>query len=287
MKTIVKWLARIVGALALVAAIGFAWIEWASERALHRPYPVRAEQLGTLSAEARAAAPRRARILGCLDCHGEGLRGRRVFDIPGVAAIYAPNLTLLAAERTDQQLAQALRQGVAPDGRGLRVMPSRRFARLSDEEVAQMIAYIRSLPKGGAPTPPDEIRFQGRLGVVLGEFELEPDAIPRYLAKMPVDLGPGHAEARHLAATVCAECHGADLHGGVVEGDVKTPDLSIVGAYDLGAFTRLMRTGVGITGRDLGLMASTACDDFSVLTDEEIASLHAYLRARANHDAPP
>lgn len=286
MKTIGKWLLRIVAAVAVVAVIGFAWVWWASERALHRPYPVHAERLGTPSAEMLTDAPRRARLFACESCHGEGLRGRRVFDIPGVAAIHAPNLTLLADSLSDQQFAQALRQGVAPDGRGLRVMPSHLFSRLSDDEVAEMIAYVRSMPKGGVPTPPDEIRFQGRLGLLLGEFELEPDVIPRYLGKMPVDLGAEHAAARHLAATVCAECHGPDLGGDVIEDDVKTPDLAIVGAYDLAAFTRLMRTGVGITGRDLGVMASKAREDLKLLTDDEIAGLHAYLRARARQPAP-
>lgn len=287
MKTILKWLARIVAALALLALIGFGWVWWASERALHRRYPIHPEQVATPSAEALADAPRMARLYGCLSCHGDGLRGHRVFDIPGVAAVYAPNLTLLAPERTDEQLAQALRQGVAPDGRGLFVMPSHLFARLTDEEVAAMIAYIRSMPKGGQAAPANEIRFQGRVGLALGQFNSEPDAIARYRETMPIDLGPEHARARHITATVCSECHGADLGGGEVIEDRRTPDLAIVASYDLAAFTRLMRTGVGLTGRDLGPMAETARSDLKVLTDEEIAALHAYLLARAERHAPP
>ena len=93
------------------------------------------------------------------------------------------------------------------------------------------------------------------------------------------------------AALTCAECHAPDLSGGdrphadfntsLGEGVPATPDLAIAAAYDRAAFTRLLRTGLPPSGRDLGLMSAVARDDFRHLTDKEIAALHAYLRARA------
>ena len=55
----------------------------------------------------------------------------------------------------------------------------------------------------------------------------------------------------------------------------------MVGAYDLPAFTRLLRMGVPPSGKKLTLMEEVAKADFSHLTDEEIAALHAYLVQRA------
>jgi hypothetical protein len=52
-------------------------------------------------------------------------------------------------------------------------------------------------------------------------------------------------------------------------------------AYSLAQFTRLMREGVPLDGRDLGLMTSVAQGRFSNFTDTEIAALHAYVRAAA------
>ena len=46
-----------------------------------------------------------------------------------------------------------------------------------------------------------------------------------------------------------------------------------------------MRTGVPPGGRDLGLMKEVAQRDFANYTDEEVAQLHAYLRARAERVA--
>ena len=55
----------------------------------------------------------------------------------------------------------------------------------------------------------------------------------------------------------------------------------MVGAYDLPAFSKLMRTGVPADGRKLKLMDEVARNDFSHLTDEELSALHAYLVERA------
>ena len=51
--------------------------------------------------------------------------------------------------------------------------------------------------------------------------------------------------------------------------------------YDPVAFRTLVRTGVGASGRDLGLMKSVARTALYALTDEEIAAIQAYLTAEA------
>ena len=63
--------------------------------------------------------------------------------------------------------------------------------------------------------------------------------------------------------------------------------LSIAGAYDLDQFRTLLRTGRPPSGRDLGLMARVARQDFSHLNDAEIAQLYQYLRARAERVQDP
>lgn len=58
-------------------------------------------------------------------------------------------------------------------------------------------------------------------------------------------------------------------------------NLSIAGAYDLGQFKTMLRTGVGPGNKNIGMMGEVARSDFSHLTDEEIAAVHAYLVERA------
>jgi hypothetical protein len=55
----------------------------------------------------------------------------------------------------------------------------------------------------------------------------------------------------------------------------------VIGAYGLPEFTRLLRTGIGVDGKEHGLMSEVAKARFRHFSDEEIAALHAYLSARA------
>jgi len=63
---------------------------------------------------------------------------------------------------------------------------------------------------------------------------------------------------------------------------INAPPLAIVSAYSLPEFSHLLKTGVTRTGRDLlaqsSLMGIVAKEQFSHLTDDEIASIYAFLR---------
>lgn len=281
MRKLLRWLGYIAAGFLGLVLIAAAWIWFASWRELNRAYAATPEPLARPTAAQLADAPRQARVLGCVSCHGEGLRGHLMFDEPGVATVWAPNLTRVAAHATDQQLAQAIRQGVGVDGRPLWIMPSAQYSRLSEAEVAALIAYIRALPRGGSATPRVALGPLGRFGVAAGQFHPAPAEMEDFRAREPSAIGPEHEAGRRIAATACAACHGPDLSGGNPGPETRAPDLAIAAAYDLDQFRTLMRTGRPPGGRDLGLMGRVARGDFSHLNDAEVAQLHAYLRARA------
>jgi len=102
-------------------------------------------------------------IGGCQDCHTPGhflgkpdmarvLGGSEVgFEIPGLGTFYGPNLTpdkdTGLGGWTDAQVIAALQTGVRPDGRVLApIMPWRALAVLTKQDVAAVVAYLRSLP---------------------------------------------------------------------------------------------------------------------------------------------
>ncbi|HYI42639.1 MAG TPA: c-type cytochrome [Sphingomicrobium sp.] len=281
MRIALRWLGYAVAALLVVALLVAAWVWFASSRALAEAASVRPESLAELAAVDLADAERRARTLGCVSCHGEGLTGRPMIDDPKVARLHSPNLTVLAARASDQQLAQAIRQGVGVDGKPLFVMPSEAYQFLTDQEVAVLIAYIRSLPKRGAASPPPAIGPLGRIGIVTDKFQTAPALVASYRARPAADLSEQYGRGRHLAMTTCSGCHGSDLSGRVVSPEINAPSLDIAGAYDLEAFKRLLREGVAPPGREIREMARVAREDSRFYTDGEIAALHAYLVARA------
>ena len=282
MRTAVRWAGYVAGLFLLIVLAAVTWIWVGSSRAMGGTYEGAAERLERPSPQQLADAPRQLKILGCVSCHGEGLRGKLMFEEANVATVHAPNLTLIAAGASDQQLARAIRQGIGIDGRPLFIMPSAQYARMTDAEVAALIAAIRAEPRGGRQTPPIAIGPLGRVGIVTGKLNPQPDEVERFRANMPADLGPAHAAGRHMAMVNCAECHGPSFRGGEPEPGTKAPDLAIVGSYELEQFRTLMRTGVAPGNRKLGLMGEVARDDFSHFTDEEIAAIHAYLAERAS-----
>jgi len=279
MKRVLKWagygLAGVVVLLLVVVGGAFA----ASEAMIRWPVK-RPEVRLVASSDAGAVArgQRVAKLNGCHDCHGERLEGKLFHDEMPIIRAWAPNISRVMATATDADLDRAIRHGVGVDGRRLWIMPSSAFSHLTDQESADLLAYLRSYRPTGEVQPRLQVGPVGRIGVVLGQFRSEPDVLkaqPKGLQL--VDLGPQHAQGRELART-CIECHGQDLKGSPM---VKSPDLDIVASYDPEDFARLLHTGIAAGNRKVGLMSQIAPVRFDGLTTEEIGALQAYLKARA------
>src|SRR5690606_12073504 len=110
-----------------------------------------------------------ASIMDCEGCHSgrtpEGaidpdqhLTGGTIgFELPGLGIFWPPNLTRSAeglGDWTDEQVAAAIRTGARPDGRMLApIMPWPSYAALTDEDVAALVAYLRTLPPSPHAVP--------------------------------------------------------------------------------------------------------------------------------------
>src|SRR3990172_13191181 len=105
-------------------------------------------------------------LLNCFDCHGQrdwtkhdppaipGTKGGGVHPfplegLPGrvVPANISPDPETGAGTWTDDQLARAIREGIGHDGRALfPFMSYPSYRHLLEEDLASLVAYIRSLP---------------------------------------------------------------------------------------------------------------------------------------------
>jgi mono/diheme cytochrome c family protein len=183
-------------------------------------------------------------------------------------------------EYDDAQLELVIRHGIKPSGRSVvEFMPSEMFSHLSDEDLGAIIAFLRSLPAANGPTGGIRFKPLARTFIALGKMGFAAPGLNEPVAHPTPDRSDPIAFGRYLALTSCTECHGSDLTGG--GGMLAAPDLRIAGAYSLERFTRLMREGVPLDGRELGMMGNVSTKRFSHFTDGEIRALHAYLRARA------
>ncbi|MEO8345398.1 MAG: cytochrome c [Betaproteobacteria bacterium] len=258
-----------------------AYVYVTTMQMFERRYPVVSMPVAaTTGAEAIARGKELADRTGCTDCHKADLRGGLFSDDGWLhGRYYASNLTQKAKVYSDEELARIVRAGVRPDGRGVVAMPSSGFVRLTDDEMADITAFVRSMPAGGIEQPEHYVGPLDRLSFLNGEGDFKPGVtyVEEEMRKDPADAGPQHAAARHLTSIVCRECHGGDLKGHPWGSE---PDLVVAAAYELPEFTRLLRTGIGIDGKEHGLMTSVARSRLHHLNDKEIAGIHAYLVAR-------
>ncbi|WP_375205254.1 c-type cytochrome [Hyphococcus sp.] len=228
-----------------------------------------------------------ARTRGCFGCHGQQLQGKdfdEQWDWPERAV--APNLALYAREHDDATLEAAIRQGVGANGKALISMPSYNFARMSDDDLAALIAFLRSAPVVEIDLPKPKLGWGVRWTFFTGEEKHMAewaDAVPPL--RFDGEEEPQRAHGEYLAMTMCNECHGLDLRGATLW-DAVTPDLIVVSAYSREEFEKLITTGVAMNGRELGLMRLVAPDRFPELTDEEIDALYLHLTSLVDEPVP-
>lgn len=109
--------------------------------------------------------------MGCGNCHtplgpegpvaGQELAGRLVDDNPAFTA-YAPNITPggQVATWSDAELAHAIREGLRPDGSLIGPpMPFAMYRGISDEDLAAVVAFLRTLPAVQNETPASTYRI--------------------------------------------------------------------------------------------------------------------------------
>jgi mono/diheme cytochrome c family protein len=237
-------------------------------------------------------------VLGCVICHspknfaihgaptveGMDLAGQvlPMPDLPG--AITAPNITpdreTGGGSWTDDEFARAIREGISHDGRTIfPMMPYTEYRKLSDEDLASVVVYLRSVPAVRNRLPPTKVKFPVNY-LVQGAPEPVREVVP----------GPDPADriatGRYLATLGCG-CHravetmafggGENLKGpwGETTSVNITSDPSGIGYYDEATFIKALRTGY-VGARKLNTIMPFG--DFQDLSDDDLKAIFAYLR---------
>jgi len=279
-KKFFKWTGFVAAGVGALALMGIGWVYAASAIELGHEYTPIMDSALTIPSEAAdiAEGKRLAQTVGCMHCHGEKFGGQVLHDFPNLVRFVAPNVSGVIRNYSDAQLDAVIRRGVKADGTSVLFMPSEMFHHLADNDVAKIIAYLRTVTEAEGTSETTEIRPLGHLLIAKGDFKpaartivTMPAPVNRFDADDPVSHG------KYLAMHLCTECHSQDLNGMVL---AHSPPLSIAKSYSAEEFARLMGDGVGTGGRTFELMSPTAKARFSHLSSEEVAALYAFLQAR-------
>ena len=241
-------------------------------------------------------------VMHCMGCHSkyddkanppvlvskEG-SGQVLFE-EGNFRIVAPNITsdreTGIGKWTDDAIGRAIREGIAADGTALfPVMPYEHFRDLSDEDMASIVVFLRSVPPAHSDLPPNKIPFLfSRLIQAVPKPVIE--AVPE-----PDRFTPAKYGAYLVKMATCSDCHtplnpkfqpipglamagGNPMEKGVNSANI-TPDPSGIGYYDEALFVQTMRTG---TVRARKLNSAMLWWVFRDMTDDDLKAMFAYLR---------
>ena len=292
-RKIFKWIGIVLGSLVGLLVLAFVvlyiigTVKWNSIRGKEYEVPVEPITIPTDQASI-ARGEYIATIRMCKDCHTENWRSQSD-SVPGLITLSMPNLTPgaggVGATNTDEDWVRAIRHGVGQDGRGLILMPSRIWYYLSDEDLADLIAYLKSLPPVDNEPPKTELGPLGRVMMTLGQLPPEatvPDVtVIDHDAPRPVAPQPGvTVEYGMYLARTCTLCHGSELNGQTIfDGSVAlnlTPGGEMKG-WSEEDFIATMRTGVTPNGHQLKDVMPWKY--FGQMTDEELKAMWMYLQS--------
>jgi hypothetical protein len=308
MKKLGKIVAWTLVALAVILALGITFtIGW-------RPFfGPKARALTSRKFESTPARLARGEYLvnnvtDCMDCHaqhdwtahdapitpntlGAGQDMTVFKGLPG--KVDAPNITpdpeTGAGNWTDDQLARAIREGVGHDGRALfPFMPYLDFHAMSDEDLASVIVYLRSLPAVRQQQPQTELIFPVKYLIRAVPEPLE-NPVPES------DLSTPEKRGKYLVTiSGCGGCHTPqDAHGqplpgmefaggfvldgpwGKVASANISSDASGIADFDETRFTQVMRTGYDKSRKLSQIMPWRT---YRGMNEEDIAGIFAYVK---------
>ena len=237
--------------------------------------------------------------------HGAGMANFPFEGLPGT--VHAPNITpdkeTGAGNWTDDQMARAIREGIGFDGRALfPMMPYENFRRLSDEDLASIIVYLRTIPPVKRQVPKTELIFPVKYLIKNAPAPIT-EPVPEPNLSTPEKRGE-----YLVTIAVCRDCHTLmengqrltqlDLAGGDLLrgpwGAVTSPNItqspSGIPYYDEALFLDVMRTGM-VKARPL--KQTMPWWYFRGMTDDDLKAMFAYLKTvpqiqhRVDNSKPP
>jgi mono/diheme cytochrome c family protein len=291
MKKAFKWIGIVLGSLIGFILVAGAVLYLIGNARLNKKYSLPPSNL-TIPTDAASIefGKHRAEVL-CEGCHGKDLSGvNNWFSAGPLGTIDSANLTSgeggVGREVTsDEDYVRAIRHGVDPEGKPIFMPAVVSTANLSDEDLAAIIAFVKSVPPVDHKTNGQHFTPLAKILYVLGmlpRFPVETVSHAVHVTAPARGVSPEYGEYM-VNTNDCHLCHGPQLNGG------KYPDPTIkkispnltpggeLGFWTEDQFINTIRTGKTPGGHELNpdLMPWKS---YSNMSGEELKAIWAYLQ---------
>lgn len=227
----------------------------------------------------------------CVECHGDDFSGGVMVEDPALGNLRGPNLTGGAGSRVGEWSAatwdRAVRHGIFPDGTAS-LMPAEDYRLMSDRELSDVIAYIRTFDPVDNEVVARDLGPMGIALVAVGLFPLSPNTIDHSAEhpELPPEAEPTAEFGEHLLA-VCTGCHGSELNGGPQPGAPPewaipsnlTPHEQGLAGWDYDDFVTAMREMQRPDGTALQEPMTVMERYTANMTETELQAMWAYLQS--------
>ena len=283
MRKILKWIGIVLAALVGLLVMVVAGLSISSNSRLNKTYTIQPETVDIPTDEAAIAEGERLASIYCAGCHGDNLGGTDFFNEPAIAVFDAANLTTgssgVGSYFTDEDWVRAIRHGVDAEGKPLFIMPSKDFYYFSDEDLGQIIAFLKAAPPVDNDANDFQMGFMGRLLLAVGAFGdvINAETIDHTAARPHAPIPAASAEyGSYLVQTVgCSTCHGENLTGGTGPEPGAPPGPDITATGNLGSWAEA----------DFILQMRARKSEFmpfeslAKMSDEELSAIYLYLQS--------
>lgn len=294
------WYKRGAWTLAIAVLIGVLMVlggQWLAGRKMARRIAVPAALLAVRADPGRIEHGRYLfNTRGCADCHGAHGGGQVVINDGGMLVV-SPNITGGAHSVTRAYRAadwvRTVRHGVKPAGTPLMIMPSDDYNRLTDADMAALLAYLTQLPPVDGRAAVVRLPLPVQLLYAVGRIKDAAEKIDHTLPPPAPVAATVSAEHGAYIAHTCMACHGADLAGGPIAGAPPswppsaklTPGKgSVMARYPTPQlFMQTLRSGKRPDGSAISEIMPF--NSLRQMNDTDLQALYAYLHTLPPHDS--
>jgi cytochrome c553 len=289
-RKITKWTLISISVLFLIIVTAFLTLSSIAGRQMEKKYVVGPEVVIIPVDSASIERGRQRASVLCKHCHGDGFEGNTIFNDSKLGRLDAPNLTGgnggIGRVYTDKDWIRAIRHGINREGRALMIMPAKDFHSMSEQDLSEVVAFIKTIPSVDHETQiphfnslAKALMAAGAFGPVFSAEEIDHTAG----FTISPEPGPTAVYGDYLVKVFgCRGCHGENLNGGKSPDPAAPPAPNITPGGNLGnwsesQFTKTLRTGLTPEGRQLTDFMPWRATAY--MKDADLTAVYKYLHS--------
>jgi mono/diheme cytochrome c family protein len=221
MRKVFKWIGIVLGSLVGVILLAGVVMYFMGEARFNKVYDIPPSDLTLPTDPARIEFGKHRAESLCQGCHGADLSGiDNWFSAPPLGTIDSANLTAgkggIGAEFTTEDYVRAIRHGIDREGKPIFMTAVPSTAHLSDEDLAAIIAYLKTIPPVDHTVKERHFTPLAKILLAAGVLgKLPAESVSHDLHVSAPAAGPTAEYGEYMVNTNdCRICHGPNLNGG-------------------------------------------------------------------------